>query len=35
MGWLVANLRVGEAVVSGVTASPEPWMILLLMNLFS
>jgi tripartite ATP-independent transporter DctM subunit len=35
MGWLVANLRVGEAVVSGVTAlTQSPWMILLLMNLF-
>lgn len=35
MGWLVANLRIGEAVVSGVTAiTQSPWMILLLMNVF-
>jgi TRAP-type C4-dicarboxylate transport system permease large subunit len=35
MGWLVANLRIGEVVVAGVTAlTQSPWMILLLMNLF-
>ena len=35
MGWLVANLRIGEVVVSGVTAfTQSPWMILLLLNLF-
>jgi TRAP-type C4-dicarboxylate transport system permease large subunit len=35
MGWLVANMRIGEVVVSGVTAiTQHPWMILLLMNLF-
>ena len=35
MGWLVANMRIGETVVSGVTAlTQSPWMILLLMNLF-
>jgi len=35
MGWLVANMRIGETVVSGVTAlTQNPWMILLLMNLF-
>lgn len=35
MGWLVANMRIGETVVSGVTAlTQSPWMILLLMNVF-
>jgi len=35
MGWLVANMRIGEVVVSGVTAiTQNPWMILFLMNLF-
>jgi C4-dicarboxylate transporter DctM subunit len=35
MGWLVANLRIGEVVVNGVTAfTQSPWMILLLMNIF-
>ena len=35
MGWLVANLRIGEVVVTGVTAlTQSPWMILLLLNLF-
>lgn len=35
MGWLVANMRIGETVVSGVTAlTQSPWMILLLMNIF-
>ena len=35
MGWLVANLRIGEVVVAGVTAlTQSPWMILLLLNLF-
>jgi C4-dicarboxylate transporter DctM subunit len=35
MGWLVANMRIGEVVVAGVTAITEsPWLILLLMNLF-
>ena len=35
MGWLVANMRIGEVVVSGVTAiTQNPWMVLLLMNLF-
>ena len=35
MGWLVANLRIGEVIVAGVTAlTQSPWMILLLMNFF-
>jgi tripartite ATP-independent transporter DctM subunit len=35
MGWLVANMRIGETVVSGVTAlTQSPWMVLLLMNAF-
>ena len=35
MGWLVANLRIGDVVVSGVTAfTQSPWMILLMLNLF-
>jgi tripartite ATP-independent transporter DctM subunit len=35
MGWLVANLRIGEAVVAGVTAlTSSPWMVLLLLNVF-
>jgi tripartite ATP-independent transporter DctM subunit len=35
MGWLVANLRIGEALVAGVTAlTQSPWVILFLLNLF-
>ncbi len=35
MGWLVANLRIGEVVVAGVTTlTQSPWVILLLLNLF-
>jgi tripartite ATP-independent transporter DctM subunit len=35
MGWMVANMKIGEAVLAGVTAlTQEPWMILLLMNIF-
>jgi tripartite ATP-independent transporter DctM subunit len=35
MGWLVANLRIGEAVVAGVTAvTTSPWAVLLFLNLF-
>ncbi len=35
MGWLVANLRIGEAVVHWVTRMTEsPWLVLLLLNLF-
>lgn len=35
MGWLVANLRIGELVVAGVTAvTSSPWLVLLFLNLF-
>ncbi len=35
MGWLVANLRIGDVVVGGVTAlTQSPWAILLLLNIF-
>jgi tripartite ATP-independent transporter DctM subunit len=35
MGWLVANLRIGEALVAGVTTlTQSPWVILLLLNVF-
>jgi len=35
MGWLVANLRIGEVVVAGVTTlTQSPWVILLLLNIF-
>jgi len=35
MGWLVANLRIGDVVVAGVTAMTQsPWIILFLLNLF-
>jgi tripartite ATP-independent transporter DctM subunit len=35
MGWLVANMKIGDAVLSGVAAlTQNPQMILLLMNLF-
>jgi tripartite ATP-independent transporter DctM subunit len=35
MGWLVANLRIGEAVVTAVTRATEsPWLVLFLLNLF-
>ncbi len=35
MGWLVANLRIGEAVVTAVTRlTQSPWAVLLLLNLF-
>ncbi len=35
MGWLVANMKIGQAVLDGVTAlTSNPAMILLLMNIF-
>ena len=35
MGWLVANMKIGEAVLNGVSAlTQNPTMILLLMNIF-
>lgn len=35
MGWLVANMKIGDAVLAGVTAlTQSPWAILLLMNVF-
>lgn len=35
MGWLVANLRIGDLVVAGATAlTQSPWVILFLLNLF-
>ena len=35
MGWLVANLRIGDMMVAGVTAlTQSPWVVLLLLNLF-
>jgi TRAP-type transport system large permease protein len=35
MGWLVANMKIGDDVLAGVTALTQaPWMILLLMNIF-
>ena len=35
MGWLVANMKIGDAVLAGVTAlTQSPWAILFLMNVF-